>query len=162
MDTPPQIRILQAETDAQIAAVRELFTEYRQLLGVDLSFQAFADELASLPGAYAPPSGRLLLAIRDDVYAGCVALRAWTADDCEMKRLYVRPAFRRQGLGRRLVTEVIAQAVALGYKRMCLDTLPNMERAQDLYRSFGFQEIPPYRFNPVPGARYMALALQRS
>jgi putative acetyltransferase len=160
MDDVSQLQIVPAQTGPQVAAVRELFVEYQQWLGVDLSFQAFAEELASLPGAYSPPSGRLLLAICGDAAAGCVALRAWNTDDCEMKRLYVRPAFRHMGVGGRLVMEVIAEATAIGYQRMCLDTLPNMGAAQELYRSFGFQEIAAYRFNPVPGARYMALELR--
>ena len=161
MPQESQLRVIQAEGDEQVAAARELFVEYKAWLNVDLSFQAFEEELASLPGMYAPPSGRLLLAVHEDGYAGCVGLRAWDADDCEMKRLYVRPALRGLGVGRRLVGRVIAEAIAIGYRRMCLDTLPNMERAQELYRRFGFREIAPYRFNPVEGARYMAMDLAR-
>jgi putative acetyltransferase len=160
MDTQSLLRIVRAETEAEVAAVRELFVEYQQWLGVDLSFQAFAEELASLPGGYGPPTGRLLLGIHGEAYAGCVGLRAWDSNDCEMKRLYVRPAFRGLGVGRRLVAEIIAQAAAIGYKRMCLDTLPNMAAAQELYRSLGFREIAAYRFNPVPGTRYMELDLR--
>jgi ribosomal protein S18 acetylase RimI-like enzyme len=147
-----------AATD-DMAAVRELFREYQRELGVDLGFQDFDAELAGLPGAYAPPRGRLLLARQAGEAAGCVAMRPLAADQCEMKRLYVRPAFRAARLGLLLAERLISEAGALGYRRMCLDTLPSMARAQRLYESLGFRDIAPYRPNPVPGALYLELAL---
>ena len=144
---------------ADMAVVRDLFREYQRELGVDLGFQDFEAELAGLPGAYAPPRGRLLLARRADEVAGCVALRPLADGDCEMKRLYVRNEFRAAKLGLLLAARLIAEARALGYRRMCLDTLPSMARAQRLYESLGFRDIAPYRFNPVPGTRYMELML---
>lgn len=143
----------------QMQQVRELFREYQASLEVDLCFQNFADELARLPGAYAPPSGRLLLCTVDGAPQGCVALQAIGVDDCEMKRLYTRPAQRGLGLGRRLVACVLAEARAIGYRRVYLDTLPSMTRAAAMYTALGFVDVPAYRHNPVPGARYMALTL---
>lgn len=131
-----------------------LFREYATSLGVDLSFQHFEEEVASLPGDYAPPRGRLLLA--ND---GCVALRPFDGDICEMKRLYVRPAARGTGLGRALVERVIDEARTIGYRAMRLDTLPSMTLAAVMYRQFGFREIAPYRFNPVKGTKYFELEL---
>lgn len=142
-----------------ILQARRLFEEYQGALGVDLSFQNFENELATLPGRYAPPRGRLLLARSDGVVAGCVALRPLTGNDCEMKRLFVRSAFRATGLGRLLAERVIAEARAIGYARMCLDTLPSMGRAQRLYEVLGFRDIEPYRYNPVAGTRYLGLSL---
>ncbi|WP_245913858.1 GNAT family N-acetyltransferase [Nannocystis exedens] len=144
---------------AQIDQARALFLEYQASLDVDLCFQGFADELARLPGAYAPPSGRLLLCTVDAAPQGCVALQAITPADCEMKRLFVRPGQRGLGLGQRLVATVIDEARALGYRRMYLDTLPSMTRAIAMYEALGFEDVPPYRHNPVPGTRYLALAL---
>ena len=144
---------------ADVAPVRELFRAYQRELGVDLGFQDFEQELAGLPGAYAPPCGRLLLARCGTEAAGCVAMRALAGDDCEMKRLYVRPEFRAARLGLLLAERVIAEARALGYRRMCLDTLPGMERAQRMYEALGFRDIAPYRFNPIGGTRYLALVL---
>ena len=144
-----------ATTPEQIAIASALFREYAASLGVDLSFQQFDEELASLPGDYAPPRGRLLLA--GDT--ACVALRPLSDDMCEMKRLYVRPAGRGTGLGRTLVQQIIEEARAIGYRAMRLDTLPSMTTAAALYRSLGFREIEPYRFNPVEGTRYFELAL---
>jgi len=140
---------------ADTGKVRELFTEYGRSLGVDLSFQDFDRELASLPGDYAPPEGRVLLADEGGEAAGCVALRREGPARCEMKRLYVRPAHRGSGLGRRLALAVIEEARRIGYHRMRLDTLPSMGAAMGLYRDLGFRPIVPYRFNPVPGALFL-------
>lgn len=136
--------------------LRELFREYTSSLGIDLSFQDYAAELAALPGKYAPPDGRLYLALVDGKPAGCVGLRRLDAGRCEMKRLYVRPAFRGLRLGDALVRRVIDDAASLGYRRMLLDTLPSMRRAIGLYRGLGFVDIAPYYHNPVEGTVYLA------
>lgn len=156
------IRIIQAESAGQIAEAKQLFQEYAAGLGVDLCFQNFEQELASLPGDYAPPRGRLLLATEGDRTAGCVALRPLSAGVCEMKRLYVRPDFRGTGLGRRLADEIMAEGRRIGYQRMRLDSLPFMGQAIALYRSLGFQEIGAYRENPIEGAVYMEVDLAGS
>ena len=154
------MRLTHAETDGQVEQARALFKEYEAATGVDLCFQNFAQELAALPGDYAPPSGRLLLAYDGEEVAGCVALRKVDDAVCEMKRLYVRPGFRGTGLGRTLAESVVAQGREIGYERMRLDTLPSMRAAVALYRSLGFREIEPYRFNPVEGTLYMELELR--
>lgn len=142
-----------------LAAVGELFQEYAEQLGVDLSFQDFAQELATLPGHYASPQGALLVATVDGVLAGCGAFRPRPEADhlnaCEMKRLYVRRAFRRFGLGRQLARRLMDLALQAGYSTMLLDTLDDMEAARNLYGSLGFVEIPPYYYNPVPGSHYL-------
>ncbi|MFL5310798.1 MAG: GNAT family N-acetyltransferase [Myxococcales bacterium] len=149
-----------AEPGAQLDAVRALFLEYAQTLGFSLCFQGFDDELRALPGMYAPPRGRLLLATEGDAPAGCVGLHEWGAGIAEMKRLYVRPAFRGRGLGRILTDAALADARALGYRSIRLDTIPSlMQPAIALYRELGFGEIPPYRDNPIPGALYLELHL---
>jgi len=145
---------------AQLEAVRALFLDYAQSLGFSLCFQGFDEELRTLPGMYAPPRGRLLLAMEGDAPAGCVGLHEWDAQIAEMKRLYVRPAFRGRGLGRILTDAALADARALGYRSIRLDTIPTlMQPAIALYRELGFREIPPYRDNPITGALYLELHL---
>ena len=154
------ITTMQAESAAHIAAIRELFLEYANSLGFSLCFQSFDQELAALPGDYAPPDGRLLLATSSGQPAGCVALHKLAPEICEMKRLYVRPQFRGKGLGRELAQKIIAEAGDVGYKRLRLDTVdPVMKTAVAVYRQLGFCEIPPYRPNPIAGALYMELQL---
>lgn len=151
--------IVPAADRGRVALVRTLFEEYAASLELDLGFQGFAEELAGLPGAYAPPAGRLLLGLEGDQPAGCVALRALGPDIGEMKRLYVRPPFRGEGWGRQLAERLIAEARDAGYQRMRLDTLPSMPGARRLYAALGFMEIPPYRHNPVPGTAFLELNL---
>jgi ribosomal protein S18 acetylase RimI-like enzyme len=155
----PRIVLSRPETPAAIDATRDVFREYARSLDVDLCFQNFDDELAGLPGEYAPPGGHLLLAHVDGELAGCGAMRALAdvdyANACEMKRLYVRPAFRRVGLGRILAEALLDEARRAGYSVMLLDTLDDMESARELYGTLGFSEIPPYYFNPIPGAHYL-------
>jgi GNAT superfamily N-acetyltransferase len=156
----PGVALVQAESPAQVAQARELFLEYAQSLGVDLCFQNFEQELAGLPGHYAPPSGRLFLAEYDGQLAGCAALRQWQPGVCEMKRLYLRPSFRGKGLGRVIAETIIAEARNAGYQHMRLDTIePIMKDAVEMYRKLGFKEIAPYRANPIAGAIYMELQL---
>jgi putative acetyltransferase len=150
----------QAKTPAHISQARELFLEYAQSLGFSLCFQNFDKELATLPGDYAPPDGRLLLAEYKGQLAACVALHKLEDDICEMKRLYLRPQFRGKGLGRALADRIITEARQIGYRRMRLDTVePVMKDAVAMYRRLGFQEIAPYCENPIAGALYMELLL---
>ena len=153
-------QITQVEHAEEIAGARALFEEYAASLGIDLCFQNFDKELAGLPGDYAPPSGRLFLAVENNEVAGCVALRKLGAEVCEMKRLYVRPAFRGTGLGRTLTETIIQAAREIDYIGMRLDTLPGkMDRAIAMYESLGLQGIEPYYHNPVEDAVFMELKL---
>jgi len=160
---PPQIALLPLEAGDGIEPAREILREYARSLDVDLCFQNFEAELAALPGEYAAPAGRLLLAHVDGALAGCGGLRALPdvdyANACEMKRLYVRPAFRRFGLGRVLAEALLDEARRAGYSVMLLDTLNEMESARELYARLGFEEIAPYYFNPIPGAHYLKVSL---
>jgi GNAT superfamily N-acetyltransferase len=144
---------------ADLACVRLLFEEYRTWLGIDLGFQKFDEELASLPGDYGRPRGRLWLAMMGAEAAGCAGIRPFGQGDCEMKRLYVRPGQRGKGVGKRLAATAIEVAKQIGYRRMYLDTLASMTDATRLYRSLGFQETEPYTYNPYPNVLYFALDL---
>lgn len=159
----PSIQIITPDTPEQLAATRQIFSEYAEQLGIDLCFQNFEAELAGLPGEYCAPTGALLLALVDGEIAGCCALRALDSVDypnaAEMKRLYVRKAFRRFGLGRQLVEAVLDAARMAGYHCVLLDTLDDMESARALYADLGFADIPPYYHNPVPGAHYLKVDL---
>ncbi len=161
------LHIEQAPSEDQIALARELFLEYAKALSVDLCFQDFTCELQDLPGKYALPAGRLLLAYYNDAgtaerLAGCGALRPLSSEICEMKRLYVRPEFRGHGIGRAITLALISTAREIGYRAMRLDTLPEMREAHKLYEELGFQEIAPYCANPVEGVRYLELDLSVS
>ncbi len=142
-----------------MAILRALFLEYQDWLGVDLCFQGFEEELATLPGNYAPPGGGVWLSQVDGARAGCVGFRPHDEGACEMKRLWVRPPFRGLGLGRRLAETCIAAARAAGYWTMCLDTLGFMDQARALYARLGFHEIPAYYHNPLEDVRYLELDL---
>jgi GNAT superfamily N-acetyltransferase len=157
--TAPSIQIVPARFPEDADAVRSILVEYAQSLGFELCFQGFQAELDSLPGRYSPPSGRLLIANTPSGLAGVVALRDLGSGSCEMKRLYIRPAHRGRGLGRRLCESLIAEAHRIGYRAMKLDTVPQMHDAQRLYDRLGFRDTPPYCENPVPGARFMELTL---
>ena len=148
-------KILPAATPSHILTIGDLFREYEQVLQVDLCFQGFEEELAGLPGKYAPPHGALLLAFADGRAAGCVAMRPLSPGVCEMKRLYVRPAYTGRGLGRKLALTVIARAEAAGYARMRLDTLERLRPALGLYAGLGFRRCLPYYENPLPGVVYL-------
>lgn len=157
---PTAISIIQATTPQQVEQARALFLEYADSLGFSLCFQSFDQELAELPGKYAPPQGRLLLAFHAGKIAGCVAMRPLEDDVCEMKRLYVRPESRGTGAGKALAQRILAEARAAGYRRMRLDTISGkMDRAIALYRGLGFREIPPYGNHPISGTLFMELTL---
>lgn len=165
MDSRPPIDLIVARQPEELEGARALFQEYAGQLGVDLCFQDFEAELAALPGDYAAPQGTLLLARVDGALAGCCALRPLDDVDhpnaAEMKRLYVRKAFRGFGLGRQLAEAVLDAAQQIGYGCVLLDTLDDMESARALYADLGFEEIPPYYHNPLPGAHYLKVALDR-
>lgn len=159
----PEIELLPARSPESLERARALFLEYQASLTIDLDFQGFADELAGLPGDYAEPAGLLLLALVDGALAGCGAFRALLHSDhlnaCEMKRLYVRPAFRGFGIGRLLVERLMSEARLAGYNTMLLDTLSDMETARALYQDAGFVEVAPYYLNPIAGAHYLKAVL---
>ncbi len=161
----PQIDLFTPTSPPQLESVRDIFREYAQGLGVDLCFQDFDTELATLPGEYAPHRGALLLAHVDGQLAGCCALRPLDAVDypnaAEMKRLYVRNGFRGLGLGRQLAQAALDAARQAGYTSVLLDTLDDMEAARTLYEDLGFEEIPPYYHNPIAGAHYLKADLER-
>ena len=159
------IALAQASTPDDWRTARAMIEEYAASLGVDLCFQGFAEEMERIVEEYSPPAGALLLAKEGPAILGCVGLRPFHGDasvagDCEMKRMYVPPAGRGRGIGRRLAEAIVAEARSRGYARMLLDTLPQLEAAQALYRSMGFVETGAYRHNPVPGALYFALDLR--
>ena len=152
-------RLVHADSPDAVEQARQLFVEYADSLSVDLSFQDFAAELDTLPGDYAPPAGCLLLARVGEAVAGCVALRPLDDEMCEMKRLYVRGAFGGRDIGRLLAVRIIDEARRIGYRRIRLDTLPSMSSAISLYESLGFRDVEPYRFNPIPGSRFLELSI---
>lgn len=155
----PCVELIHAHAPEWLEDVRHIFRDYAASIDVDLCFQGFEAELAGLPGDYQPPEGRAMLALVDGAVAGCGAFRPLADCDypnaCEMKRLYVRPAFRGFGLGRLLVQALLDEAKRAGYSSVLLDTLDDMEAARSLYASFGFEEVPPYYFNPIAGAHYL-------
>ncbi|MGH8178826.1 MAG: GNAT family N-acetyltransferase [Steroidobacter sp.] len=157
--TAPEIVFSQADTRELVAAARELFREYAKAIDTDLEYQGFTAELAALPAPYVPPGGALVIAHGGSDAAGCVGLRPLDSRTGEMKRLYVRPAYRSCGLGKRLIEAVIHAAGQAGYSELRLDTLPSMAPAQGLYRRLGFVEIPPYSNKYLPGTRFHALKL---
>ena len=163
MEESPAVALIEPDSPALVQVARELIGEYAASLGIDLCFQDLEAELAALPGEYAAPGGALLLALVDGQPAGCGAMRALPdadyANACEMKRLYVRRAFRRFGLGRRLAQQLMDLATRAGYSTMLLDTLDDMEAAREMYATLGFEEIPPYYYNPIPGAHYLKVEL---
>jgi putative acetyltransferase len=154
------IELVEANTSEQVEIARDIFLRYARSLDFDLSFQGFSAELAGLPGDYGPPTGCLLLALEGSEAEGCVALRKIGDGVCEIKRLFVNSHQRGKGIGRLLTNAVIQEAKRLGYRWMRLDTVPSMTSAIGLYRSLGFEEIPPYCHNPVPGAKFFELQLE--
>ena len=153
------IELVEVRDGPGLEVIRGLFLEYAQSLDFDLCFQNFDEELRKLPGEYTPPAGRLVLGQLKGVPAGCIALKSLGSGICEMKRLFVRPEFRSQGLGLKLAEHIIQEARQIGYTAMRLDTIASMERAISLYRSLGFKEIPPYYLNPIPDAVFLELLL---
>jgi ribosomal protein S18 acetylase RimI-like enzyme len=156
-----QLSIVEVGAGEKLEQARAIFKEYADSLGADPCLQDFAEELATLPGSYARPRGRLLLAMVKDQVAGCAGLRSLDVETGEMKRVYVRPAFRGLGLGRMLAETILHESRAAGYRRVRLDTLPTMVRARQLYRELGFREIAPYGDNQIAGAVFLELELDR-
>ncbi len=165
-ESPVDIELRSELAASDFELVRELFLDYQSDIGIDLSFQSFSDELQALPGEYAEPGGALILALVDGAPAGCVAFRAVPNSDypnaCEMKRLFVRRAFRGFGLGKMLVDDIMTRAMQSGYSTMLLDTLRDMESARALYQEVGFVEVPPYYHNPLAGAHYLKVDLDQA
>jgi ribosomal protein S18 acetylase RimI-like enzyme len=155
------MRIVHAQTEEHYKCIRTLFLQYAESLDFDLGFQHFEDELDKLPGDYAPPHGCLMLAEDSEKWVGCVALRCLEDDICEMKRLYVLPDYRGRGIGKILAQAVIHEARIKGYVKMRLDTVESMHAARALYASLGFYVIESYRYNPIDGASYLELLLQK-
>ncbi|MFX0061206.1 MAG: GNAT family N-acetyltransferase [Candidatus Hermodarchaeota archaeon] len=153
------VRLVEVVTEEQLDQVRRLFKEYTESLGFDLDFQDYEKEFAELPGEYSQPDGQLIVAMQGERIVGCVALRKFSDKICEMKRLYVQPEFRGRGIGKQLAKAIITEARKIGYTSMQLDTVPWMKEAITLYKSLGFKEIPPYRYNPIEGALYLELIL---
>jgi GNAT superfamily N-acetyltransferase len=154
------IEYMPATTPEHLAQIRDLFTEYVDSLGFQLDFQDYQKEFDELPGEYTPPHGRLILALEGHTAVGCIALRKLDEKTCEMKRMYVRPEYRGKGIGRRLAEILIDEARGIGYMIMKLDTIATMKAAIALYRSMGFCDTCPYRYNPVEGATFMELRLK--
>jgi GNAT superfamily N-acetyltransferase len=161
LEDNPEPVIVQVQSSRHLMAVRSLFEAYAASLDFDLDFQNFKDELKNLPGEYAPPKGCILMAFVGKDSAGCVALRQISNEICEMKRLYIKPLYRKKGIGRCLAETVIQNACGIGYKRMRLDTVPAMKAARALYASLGFKKITAYRYNPIDGAAFMELDLKQ-
>jgi len=155
-----EMEIIHVKTAKHLDEIRQLFRKYENFLGVDLCFQGFEEELARLPGEYAPPKGSLLLAVDGKNTAGCVAVREFNCDVCEMKRLYLRPKYRGVGLGRKLAKKIIEEAERIGYSSIRLDTLKNLKEAMGLYESLGFKRVDPYYENPLPDVIYWELQLK--
>jgi len=155
------VKIIKAETVDDIADIRTLFREYESFLAIDLDFQNFEAEIAALPGKYAFPEGSLLLVREGSNAIGCVGLRKFKDDICEMKRLYVKPRYQKQGLGRTLCMTIIRDAIKIGYTRMVLDTLDRLKTAMALYADLGFERTKPYYENPIPGVIYWAIDLNQ-
>ena len=154
------VTVISAKTVAHFNTARRLFKEYEDFLGVDLCFQDFEKELTGLPGKYAQPQGALFLALVDEKAAGCVAVRKFETNICEMKRLYIRPSYRGQKMGRMLAEKIIDKAIRIGYSTMLLDTLTPLKEAMALYQSLGFRKREPYYHNPLPGVVYWELDLK--
>lgn len=155
MSDPVNFEIIKAKCIADFTVAGRLFREYAQSIGIDLSFQHFEEELQSLEQQYAVPAGALLLVRSGGIYGGCAGIRAWNENTCELKRMYLRPEFRSKGIGKGLLLAACDTARTLGYRTMRLDSLPHMTAAIRLYRSFGFEDILPYRPNPVEGAVFL-------
>lgn len=154
------LKLVYPESEKDFSEIRELILEYAESLAFNLGFQDFEEEFRDIPGHYAPPGGRLILAVLDEETVGCVALKPLDEGTCEMKRLYVRPQYRRRGVGKKLAEAIIEDARKIGYGSMRLDTVPEMKAAIALYRSLGFKVIEPYRYNPIEGALFMELVLE--